>query len=175
MLRFWLAASVLCGCLVYPLMRVMPLNKHIYSASFTLAAIAICGVMVTLFVLLIDMLPLRCPRLAKIVLLVCSPLKWLGLNPLAIFVLMDLVGILMIRYILLGEDGKSLWTLFYETCFANWIENQEIASTVFACFFVVFWVAVAGLMYRFKLFFKLWIQSRMVDVFDWCGWFGRLT
>lgn len=82
-----------------------------------------------------------------------SPLKWLGLNPLAIFVLMDLLGIIMIIYIKI--DGKDLWDEFYKYVFASWIDDEQVAACVFAFFFVLLWTAVAGIMNRFKIYVRL--------------------
>lgn len=152
-LQFWLIASILCGAAVYPLTLLMPLNKHIYSSSFLFLVISICGSSITFFVLLIDILPKQVPILEKPIKIISSPLKWLGMNPLAVFVGMDLLAILMIIYI--KVDGVSVWGHFYHYCFESWISSPPVGATVFACFFLLLWTTVAGLMYRFKLFIKL--------------------
>lgn len=146
-------ASILCGAAVYPLTLLMPLNKHIYSSSFLFIVIAICGSSIAFFVLLIDLLPKQVPALKKPIQILSAPLKWLGMNPLAVFVGMDLLAIFMIIYIKI--DGKSIWGHFYHYCFESWISSAPVAATVFACFFLILWTAVAGLMFRFKVFIKL--------------------
>lgn len=149
----WLSLSVLFGILVYPMTLLMPLNKKLYSASFTLIVVAISGASLTFFYLVVDLLPARFPACKKVVEILVSPLKWLGLNPLAIFVLMDLVAIFMIIYIKI--DDVSLWSQFFKHAFNSWIENKAVAATVFACFFLLIWTTVAGIMHRFKLYVRL--------------------
>lgn len=75
------------------------------------------------------------------------------MNPLAIFVLMDLLAIFFILYIKI--DGKSLWTQFFNHVFGSWISDDAVSAIVFACFFVILWTAVAGLMHRFKIYVRL--------------------
>lgn len=153
LLTIWITISVIAGALVYPMTLVMPLNKKIYSSSFTLIVVAISGASLTFFYALVDLLPNYKPKTKKIIETITSPLLWLGLNPLATFVLMDLVGIFMILYIKI--DNVSIWTQFYRHVFASWIDNHQVAATVFACFFLLLWTVVAGVMHRFKLYVRL--------------------
>ena len=81
------------------------------------------------------------------------PLIWLGMNPLAIFVLMDLLGIILIRCIVI--DGKSAWSWFYHYGFHSWLKEDHLSSTVFSLFFALLWTLVAWLMFRAKVFIKL--------------------
>jgi len=53
----WLGISVILGLLVYPMTLLMPLNKQLYSSSFTLIVIAISGASLTFVYLLVDVLP----------------------------------------------------------------------------------------------------------------------
>ena len=149
----WLGISLAFGAIVYPMTLMMPLNKKIYSGSFTLIVIAISGASLTFFYCLVDLLPAYVPGAKKVVEIVTAPLKWLGLNPLAIFVLMDMVAIFMIIYIKI--DDKSVWTRFYEACFKSWISDEAVGATVFACFFWLLWTIVAGVMHRYKLYLRL--------------------
>lgn len=98
-LKTWIISSLLCGVVVYPLMNLMPLNKKIYSTSFTFIVIAISGLCLSSLVILIDLLPNRCPRYGKVINVMTRPFLWLGMNPLAVFVMMDLIAIFMIKYI----------------------------------------------------------------------------
>ena len=66
---------------------------------------------------------------------------------------MDVLAIFMIIYI--KFEGHSVWSLFYKHVFASWISNEEVASTVFACFFLLLWTAVAGLLHKYKLYLRL--------------------
>lgn len=91
----WLFISCILGVLVYPMTLLMPLNKKIYSASFTLIVVSICGASLTFFYLMVDLFPTIFPGSRRIVQIITAPLKWLGLNPLIIFVLMTLVTIFL--------------------------------------------------------------------------------
>jgi predicted acyltransferase len=149
----WIIIAIIFGALVYPMTLLMPLNKKLYSASFTLIVVAVSGACLTFFYFIVDILPAHVPRAKRIIEIVTAPLKWLGLNPLAIFVLMDVVAIFMIIYIKI--DDVSLWTQFFKHVFNSWIEDKAVAATVFACFFLVLWTLVAGLMHRFKIYVRL--------------------
>jgi predicted acyltransferase len=102
---------LLCGLIVYPLTHLMPLNKKIYSTSFTFIVIGISGLVLSAFVIFVDILPKSYPNYAKVINIVTRPFLWLGMNPLAIFVLMDLLAIIMIKIIIV--DYKSIWNHFY--------------------------------------------------------------
>ncbi len=117
----WIVLSCIFGVLVYPMTLLMPLNKKLYSASFTLIVVAISGASLTFFYFLVDIVPTLLPSSKKIIETITAPLKWLGLNPLAIFVLMDLVAIFMIIYIKI--DDVSIWTQFFRHVFKSWIDD----------------------------------------------------
>ena len=90
----------------------------------------------------------------SIVNITIRPFLWLGRNPLFVFVFMDLLAIIMIKYIII--DDKSIWAWFYKYCFREWIDNDNVASVVFACFFLALWMAAAALLYWKKIFIRLW-------------------
>jgi hypothetical protein len=66
---------------------------------------------------------------------------------------MDVVAIVMIIYIKI--DDRSIWSWFYKKVFGSWIENEAIGATVFACFFLVLWTVVAGVMHKFRFYVRL--------------------
>jgi predicted acyltransferase len=153
LISYWLIIAAALGVLIYPAHSFTPFNKKIYTPSFILVVGAVSGASLTFFYFIIDVLPTTKPKLARIIEVITRPLLWLGLNPLAIFVLMDLLAIFMILYI--KVDGKSLWVQFYNHVFGSWISNQPIGALVFCFFFVVLWTIVAGIMHRFKLYIRL--------------------
>jgi predicted acyltransferase len=53
----WVLISIMMSLVSYPLTKLMPLNKKIYSISYTTLTIAISGLTLTLFVILIDIIP----------------------------------------------------------------------------------------------------------------------
>ena len=118
-----------------------------------LIVVAVSGASLTFFYLLVDIIPSICPSTKTVISIITRPLKWLGLNPLAIFVLMDLVAIFMIIYI--KVDGKGVWNDFYKYVFASWIDNDQVAACAFAGFFVILWTVVAGIMHHFNLYVRL--------------------
>jgi len=121
LITLWLSISIIAGLLVYPMTWLMPLNKKLYSTSFTLIVVAISGSVLTFLYIIVDLLPSYMPKTKKIIEIVTAPFLWLGLNPLSTFVLMDLLAIFMILYIKI--DGKNVWGLFYKFVFRTWISN----------------------------------------------------
>jgi predicted acyltransferase len=67
----------------------------------------------------VDVLTTKNQTYSRIISITTKPFVWLGRNPLAIFVLMDLLAIFMIKYIII--DDKSAWSHFYHYAFATWI------------------------------------------------------
>lgn len=152
-LKRWGVIVVMLGVIVYPLTKLMPLNKKIYSASFAMLTSSSSGLTILLLVIFIDILPKRNYKAEKVVKIVSRPFIWLGRNPLFVFIFMDLLAIIMIKLIIV--DDKSIWSWFYHYVFSSWISNHEVCSVVFACFFLVLWTCAAGLLYRMKIFIRL--------------------
>ncbi len=131
----------------------MPLNKKIYSISFAALSTSISGITIMIFYYLLDVYGKGNEQFSKIVNLISSPLFWLGRNPLFVFVGMDALTIILIKYITI--DGKSAYHQFYHYCFKSWISNAHLCSTVFALFFVILWTVLAGLLHWRRIFIKL--------------------
>lgn len=121
LLTAWLSVAAIFGAITYPMYLLTPFNKKLYTPSFILVVGAVTGAALSFFYLVVDILPAFYPKAQRVVEILTSPLLWLGLNPLAIFVLMDLVGIFFILYIHI--DGKNLWSQFFNNVFASWISN----------------------------------------------------
>jgi predicted acyltransferase len=153
-ITLWTIISLALGAVVYPLTFAMPLNKKIWSISFVFVTAAIVGLSLAFVSLTVDMLGSKYVTYGKIIGVITRPFVWLGRNPLAIFVLMDALAIVMIHYIT-NSEGTSSWSLFYKNAFSSWIPNPEVASTLFACFFAILWTIVAGVMYFFNIFVRL--------------------
>jgi predicted acyltransferase len=149
----WLSIAVIFGALTYPMYLLTPFNKKLFTPSFILVVGAVTGVALTFFYFIVDILPSKYPKTEKAIRIITAPLLWLGLNPLAVFVLMDLVGIFFILYIKI--DGVSLWSQFFRHVFSSWISNTDISSLLFGLFFVILWTAVAGIMHKFKFYVRL--------------------
>ena len=149
----WLGLSIVIGLLSLPIELLMPFNKKLHSTSFALLVIGVSGGVLTLFYAITDIMPARRPATQTAINVVVAPLKWLGLNPLAIFVGMDLLAILMVYYIKI--NGRSLWHLFFDNAFKTWIHDDTIAATVFAVFFLLLWTLVAGILHRCSIYIRL--------------------
>lgn len=123
-LGLWIILSIILGAVVYPLTFMMPLNKHLWSTSFVFLTIAVSGLSLAFLTFFIDTLSQRWPGgiYQKIVNIISHPFIWLGRNPLAIFILMDGVAIIMIKYIII--DDKSAWYYFYHYAFKSWIKDK---------------------------------------------------
>ncbi len=120
-----------------------PLNKSLWSGSYALVTAGLAALLFALCFLLIDVWHVR--RWAR-------PLVWLGMNPLAIYFLAELVGHLIDRPWV--PDGAT-WTtpkswFFWEVLrprIAPPLDDAG-ASLTFAVLTVVVWTLLAGALYR---------------------------
>jgi predicted acyltransferase len=119
----WLSYAVFFVLLSLPISMFMPYNKKLWSTSFAMLTVGISGCMLVIMLLLIDVAGNQPNgRFNRPIDIFTRPFLWLGMNPLAIFVLMDLTAILMIRIITIN-NGESLWHAFYNAAFKSWISN----------------------------------------------------
>lgn len=159
-LKRWAVVVGMLGVCVYPMTKLMALNKKIYSASFAILTSSTSGLTILLLVILIDILPNHHPKAQKVVSIITRPFIWLGRNPLFVFIFMDLLAIIMIKLIIIND--KSVWSWFYHYVFSSWIGDHEVCSVVFACFFLLLWTCVAGVLYRLRIFIRLWVDWLIV-------------
>jgi len=68
----------------------MPLNKRLYTLPFIFATTVASLSILTLFLIVIDYMPKHSKKLKKTVHKIITPLRWLGMNPLAIFIVLQL-------------------------------------------------------------------------------------
>lgn len=87
----WVATSLILGVIAYPLTFLMPLNKRLWSISFVFLTSGITGLSLAFVTFFIDVLGKRYAKYGKIINKITTPFLWLGMNPLAIYVLMQLV------------------------------------------------------------------------------------
>lgn len=152
-ITLWVIISLILGAISYPLTFAMPFNKKIWSISFVFLTSAVSGLSLAFFALTVDYLGTINKAYGKVINTILKPFIWLGRNPLIVFVLMDVVAIIMIRYIFIGE--KSLWSEFFHYAFHSWIKDQYIASTVFAIFWTIVWTSLSGILFKFNIFIRL--------------------
>jgi heparan-alpha-glucosaminide N-acetyltransferase len=84
----WVATSLILGVIAYPLTFLMPLNKRLWSISFVFLTSGITGLSLAFVTFFIDVLGKRYAKYGKIINKITTPFLWLGMNPLAIYVLM---------------------------------------------------------------------------------------
>jgi len=101
--RQWFSWAIFFVLLSLPISLFMPYNKKLWTTSFALLTIGICGTMLVLMLGLIDVAGSPGGRFSRWIDILTSPFLWLGMNPLAIFFLMDLTGVLMIRIIFVSD------------------------------------------------------------------------
>ena len=85
-----------------------------------------------------------------------APFRWLGMNALAIFTLSLLATLMLLWIKLPGPDGKprSLYAAIYRTVFAH-TADERLGSLLFALAFLSVFAALAGLLYRRRIFIKV--------------------
>jgi predicted acyltransferase len=112
---------------------LLPISKPLWTGSFALLASGLATLLLAALYGLIDVRGLRGWS---------RPFLWLGVNPLAIYFLSEVVGHLQVRL-----KAWMFWTVL-----APAMPNRmEWASLIFAVGFVGVWIAVAGAMYRRRI------------------------
>jgi predicted acyltransferase len=125
--------------------RVLPLSKPLWTGSYVLVVTGLAALAFSVTYVVVDVLQWRSSA---------RPFLWLGVNPLAIYCLSEVVGhVLENSTIHLGGGRTTLkaWLFWIalEPAFGPW--PPEWASFTFAVVFVGIWIAVAGLLYRRRI------------------------
>jgi predicted acyltransferase len=152
----WLSYAVFFVLLSLPISMFMPYNKKLWSTSFATVTVGIAGSMLVLMTLLIDVAGNQPNgRFNQLIDIITRPFLWLGMNPLAIYVLMDLIAVLMYIIITINDGQETLWHAFYRVAFESWIKNEYVCSTIFSMFWALVAILVAFVMFKLKIFIKL--------------------
>jgi predicted acyltransferase len=112
----------------------LPLNKSLWTGSYVLVTAGLALVILAICYAVIDVWQIRGWARAFV---------WLGLNPLAIYFLAELVSHLL--------DATNLKTILYWSLLRSAVHpplGDRATSLAFAVLTVALWTAVAGLMYR---------------------------
>jgi len=126
---------------------VFPVNKALWTSSYVLLT---AGAALELLALCYWLIEVRGgARWAR-------PAILFGLNPLAIFVGSGLLVKLLIRIPMTagGESPTSLYTWLYRQLFVPWAGEMN-GSLAFAVANVLFWLGVAAVLYRRRIFIKI--------------------
>ena len=121
----------------------MPLNKNIYSPSYLWFT---CGI--SFFALLYSYIQVDIWQQRWML----APLKWVGMNPLAVYVGSMIFEVLTSNFAIKGQT-PWLWAYWY--VFVPISPSADIASLYVAIANVLGWMAVAGILYRAGIFIKL--------------------
>ena len=152
LVRYWAAIALLFALPIYPCSLLMPWNKRLYTITFLTTVVATSAATLSLFMVLVDILPTHYPHWGEVVERVTAPLTWLGLNPLAIFVIMSVVSDIMQNWISWGEDDNP-YQAFYRTCF-SWM-GPGVGTGAYTLLYGIFYTLVAGLLFRLNIFVRL--------------------
>ena len=122
---------------------VIPLNKNLWTASYALFTSGIAAGALVVCYLLVDVLKVR--QWAR-------PFVWLGLNPLAIYFLSELVGHFRDRPIIIhGETWTPQSWLFWtklEPVLGTIFDDPAASSLVVGLLYVSIWVVLAWWLYK---------------------------
>jgi len=126
---------------------VIPINKSLWSASFVLLTGGLSSLVVAALHGLIDVAGVR--RWA-------APLRWLGQNPIAIYVLSSLVTTTFLAIVvgIGGPEPATLHVWTFEHLYLP-LARPETASLLYAATFLGFWTIFAGLMERKQIFLRV--------------------
>jgi predicted acyltransferase len=120
---------------------VLPQNKSLWTGSYAVTTAGIAAIIFAVCYYAVDMRGVR----------LLAPLAWLGVNPLAIYFLSELVRHLL-DYAWIQQLGRrtSLKDVFYWRYLVRAFADLggPRSSLAFALLFAVFWIAVAGALYR---------------------------
>jgi predicted acyltransferase len=127
-----------------------PINKKMYSISFTFSVTAICILIFTIFFSLIDLKKNKYREFLKNYFF--SPLSYLGKNSLVIYIghILVLVGIGEIKF----EDNTNFWTWAFNTL-NKYITEGKLVSLTLSFLHTVIWMILAIILFKCKLFIKI--------------------
>ncbi|EAS02013.2 heparan-alpha-glucosaminide N-acetyltransferase, putative (macronuclear) [Tetrahymena thermophila SB210] len=128
-----------------------PINKKVWSPSFVFIVGSMSGAFLNLCFIVVDIYNnLKLNKALEF-------LKWLGLNPLFVFVAMIWLELIMLLNIHFYVDGTrySLWNFISEYVFLGAYINSYVASLAVSIFHLLLWIGISYYLYNRKVFIKL--------------------
>ncbi len=125
--------------------RVLPLSKPLWTGSYVLVVTGLAMLVMAVMYVVIDVAGWRSWA---------RPFVWLGVNPLAIYFLSDVVGHLLEQPWVHQSSGRTTpkgWIVWGRIEPALRPLRVEWASLLFAVAFTLLWIAVAGILYRRRI------------------------
>ena len=126
---------------------VFPINKGLWTSSYTVFMAGWAALLFGVFYWLIDVRGWRAWA---------QPCVWYGMNALLLFVLAGVVGRLLglLRWTEAAGATVTLKGWLYGTLFTSWLDGKN-ASLAFAVSFVLVFLALAWALWRRKWFWKV--------------------
>lgn len=126
----------------------LPINKKIWSPTFVLTT---CGMAATLLGLLIWIIDIQGYKKW------CRFFEAFGVNPLFLYVLGGVLGILFGSIRFMGADGNyvTIKNFFYNDVYGAVITDQTFASLIYAIIFIAINWAVGYILYKRNIYIKI--------------------
>lgn len=126
---------------------LFPINKNLWTSSYVLFTAGFACLLLALCYWLIDVKGWKSWA---------APFVWYGMNPLALFVFSGLLAKMMGIWKVAGmsTDLIAVKTHIYANFFAP-LGSPKNSSLLFALAYVGFWLAIAWILYRRKIFIKI--------------------
>jgi predicted acyltransferase len=126
--------------------RSFPINKNLWTSSYALAMAGLAAACLAATIAVVDVARWRAWA---------APLRWLGMNAIALFVLSTLGTLAMLAVKITGADGKrrSLYSAIYRSVFDHFADAR-IGSLAFALAWCALLVSVAFVLDRRGIYLK---------------------
>lgn len=154
LLRMWGATVASCALVSLALLPAFPLNKQLWTPSYTLLNSAMTGGALIIVYLLCDVLQLRAAVYAL------RPFQWMGLNALFVFVFgASDVFDLIVDSVFVGNPRHTLTWLIqskFDGAFrgnSRW-DDHAVATLLYVLCKIAFWMAVCGVLHRNRWYWK---------------------
>lgn len=141
------AAGAAAAVIGYVWGQVFPINKNIWTSSYTVFMAGLAALTVAACLAIIDLAGWKGWT---------APFRWLGRNPIAAFVLSTAATIALLAIKLEGPEGKprSLYSAIYRTVFDRFADPR-LGSLLFALAYLGLWLVAFGLLYRRRIFLSI--------------------
>lgn len=130
----------------------MPFNKRLYTITFLFVTVSSCATVLSFFMVVVDILPQKFPQFKSKIMKIIQPMNWLGLNPLSVFILLQLTGDIMDNWIVFDGD-RTPYTALYDAVF-SWM-GAYLGTLVYTVFYGVVLTLAGGLLFKYKIFIRL--------------------
>lgn len=155
LLTMWGVTVGVCTAVGLAILPVVPSNKQLWTPSYCLLNAAMCGGALVLVYLGCDVLKW------KVATRLLTPFQWMGMNALLVFVMAasDVFETLL-DALYVGTPGHNLthWlqVAIFEPLFRGATEwdAHGAAQMVYVLCKIAFWLAVSGLLHRWRWYWK---------------------